>query len=192
MLSDMRKSTVVRGLSVAAALAAAALLSACGYGGQPPPQIASLHSSGASTTTSTAAVSGRPQWRLDSTNAEVLQLWENYYFCLRDHGHKTITTPKGWVAPDDTSHTPADKAAVVACANKMPLEPDELDRAKNPHYVDEYHVYMKCLTDHGMAVHAIDPYATGWTHDDGITQKLSPDQEIKVDQDCKIQAFSNH
>jgi hypothetical protein len=31
-----------------------------------------------------------------------------------------------------------------------------MDPKKNPHYLDDDHAYMKCLTDHRLAVHAID------------------------------------
>lgn len=178
-----------------AAFAAVALLSACSSATPSTPQVASLDgdkgSGGATATTSATGntATGRPQWRLDSTEEEVKQLWFAYYACLGDHGHKMIPE-RG--SPDTNSHTPQDQAAEQACANKMPLEPDELDKDKNPHFLDDYHVYMKCLTDHGLAVHAIDPFGTGWTFDDGVTQKLSSDQQNQVEHDCQLQAFGNH
>ena len=51
---------------------------------------------------------------------------------------------------------------------------------------------MKCLTDKGLRVHAIDPFGTGWTFDDGVTQQLSSDQQNKVEHDCQAQSFANH
>jgi hypothetical protein len=172
--------------------ALAVVLGACSATAPPPPQVASISGGSAAPTTSAASatsVAGRPQWRLDSTDEEVKKLWFAYYACLGEHGHKMIPE-RG--SPDQNSHTPQDKAAEDACANKMPLEPDELDQAKNPHYLDDYHVYMKCLTDKGMRVHAIDPFGTGWTFDDGVTQSLSSDQQTKVEHDCQAQSFANH
>jgi hypothetical protein len=167
------------------------LLGACSATAPPPPpQVASIHGGSATaTTTAAASAAGRPQWRLDSTEAEVKQLWFAYYACLGEHGHKMI---KERGSPDQDSHTPQDKAAEDACVDKMPLEPDELDQAKNPHYLDDYHVYMKCLTDNGLRVHAIDPFGSGWTFDDGVTQQLTSDQQTKVEHDCQAQSFGNH
>lgn len=188
-VGDVVGMTKVLGLL---ALAVMAALSACATTTSPAaPQVASIGTSSAVPTGATtgSAATGRPQWRLDSTEAEVKALWMSYWACLGDHGHKMIDQ-RG--TADMDSHTPADKAAEDACANKMPLEPDELDQKKNPHYLDEYHTYMTCLTSHDVAVHAIDPFGSGWTFDDGVTQKLTEDQRNKVDKDCQIQAFSQH
>ncbi|MFC0540190.1 hypothetical protein [Kutzneria chonburiensis] len=169
--------------------ALAVVLGACSTTAPPPPQVASIEGGSAAPTTSATSVAGRPQWRLDSTDEEVKKLWFAYYACLGEHGHKMIPE-RG--SPDQNSHTPQDKAAEDACLHTMPLEPDELDKSKNPHFLDDYHVYMKCLTDKGMRVHAIDPFGTGWTFDDGVTQTLSNDQQIKVEHDCQAQSFANH
>ncbi|QUQ67607.1 hypothetical protein [Kutzneria sp. CA-103260] len=170
--------------------AAAALLSACSTATPPPSQVASLDGgSTAATTTSAAPTTDRPYIRLDATQDEINQLLKGWYACLKDQGHKMIVV-RG--SPDFQSNTPADKAAVAACENKHPYGPDEMDPKKNPHFYDDYHVYMKCLPEHGLMVHAIDPFGTGWTFDDGVTQKLSNDQMTKVEQDCQIQAFGKH
>ena len=91
------------------------------------------------------------------------------------------------MARDDDS--PQSVAARKACADKLPLQPPELDQARNPHYLDQYHAYMTCLTSRGLAVHAIDPFGTGWTYDDGVTQRLTSDQQQKVDHDCQLATF---
>jgi hypothetical protein len=174
---------------VLAALAVVAALSACSTTATTP-RVASLATGGTTTASGTTGnTAGRPQWRLDSTEAEVKALWMAYWACLGDHGHK-MYPERG--SADMDSHTPQYEAAVAACANKMPLMPDELDSRKNPHYLDDYHAYMKCLTGHGMAVHAIDPFGTGWTFDDGVTQQLNDEQRQQVDHDCTLQTFGNH
>jgi hypothetical protein len=80
-------------------------------------------------------------------------------------------------------------AAKKACTNKLPLQPPELDQSRNPHYLDQFHAYLTCLTGHGVMVHATDPFGSGWTYDDGVTQKLTSDQITKTDDDCKLASF---
>jgi hypothetical protein len=169
--------------------ALAVVLGACSATAPPPPQVASIDGGSTAPSTSATSAAGRPQWRLDSTEEEVKKLWFAYYACLGEHGHKMIPE-RG--SPDQNSHTPQDKAAEDACLHTLPLEPDELDKAKNPHFLDDYHGYMKCLTDHGVLVHAIDPFGTGWTFDDGVTQKLNDTQINQVDHQCQLQSFANH
>ena len=175
---------------VLAALAAVAALSACSSTALPTPQVASINTGSAvATTTSAAPESNRPYVRLDATQDEINKLWHSLYACLADHG-RTMIPERG--SPDENSHTAADAAAEQACADKVPYGPDEMDPKKNPHYLDDYHVYLKCMNDKGLAVHAIDPFGTGWTYDDGVTQKLTEDQMLKVETDCHVQAFGNH
>jgi hypothetical protein len=85
--------------------------------------------------------------------------------------------------------SPQSVAARKACTDKLPLQPPELDQARNPHYLDQYHAYLTCLTTHGLAVHATDPFGSGWTYDDGVTQKLTSSQQTKVDHDCQLASF---
>jgi len=44
-------------------------------------------------------------------------------------------------------------------------------------------------TGKGLAVHATDPFGSGWTYDDGVTQKLDDSQQQKVDHDCQLASF---
>ncbi|MFI9388308.1 hypothetical protein [Kutzneria sp. NPDC052558] len=177
---------------VLAAFAAVASLSACSTTTATLPQVASLETSGTaapSSTTSAAPAAEQPYIRLDATQDEIAQMFKGWYACLKDNGHKMIV---GRGSPDFQSNTPADQAAVQACKNKHPYGPDEMDPKKNPHYYDDYHAYMKCLPEHGLMVHAIDPFGTGWTYDDGVSQKLSEAQMDKVQLDCQVQSFGNH
>lgn len=174
------------------AIAAAALLGACAAPSAQAPQVASLPSTAATSSVDTspppAPDTGRPQLRLDSSDADVQQAWQGYYACVKAHGHK-MWRWNGVESPDQNDHSATAKAAEQACTGKMPQEPPELDQARNPHYLDQYHAYLTCLTSHDVAVHATDPFGSGWTFDDGVTQKLSETQRNKVDHDCQLASF---
>jgi hypothetical protein len=183
----------------AGAALVALTLAACGTQAQAP-QVASLATSGTTSADapSTSDNSQRPQLRMDSSRADINAAWRNYDVCLKDNGHRMLTGrgdahsgtagPPGTV-PDMQDDSPPSVAARKACANKLPLQPPELDQSRNPHYLDQYHAYLTCLTGHELMVHAIDPFGSGWTYDDGVTQKLTSDQQQKVDHDCQLASF---
>jgi len=183
----------------AGAALAVLTLTACGAQAQAP-QVASLATSNGTATSapSTSDYSKRPQLRMDSSQDEVNAAWKNYYVCLKDNGHKMLTgrgdehagvyDPSG-NSPDMNDDSPQSLAAEKACKDKLPLQPPELDQSRNPHYLDQYHAYMTCLTGKGLAVHATDPFGSGWTYDDGVTQKLDDSRQQKVDHDCQLASF---
>jgi hypothetical protein len=182
-------------------LAAVLLLGACSAQPADEPQVASVPTAAGSTSAAaTTATDGRPQLRLDSSQEEVDLAWQNYYLCLQEHGHKMLNGrtdqhagPAGdgtVTSPDMEDDSPQSVAAKKACENKLPLQPPELDPDTNPHYLDDYHEYMTCLTDGGLKVHPIEPFGTGWTYDDGVTQTLPEDVQQKLEHDCQVEAFS--
>jgi hypothetical protein len=181
-------------------LAAALFLGACSSQPAAEPQVASVTTPGSTAASTAPPADGRPRLRLDSSDGEVDAAWQNYYLCLREHGHKMLNGrtdehagPAGdttVTSPDMEDDSPQSVAAKKACENKLPLQPPELDPATNPHYLDDYHEYMTCLTDGGLKVHPIEPFGTGWTYDDGVTQTLSPDAQQKLEHDCQVEAFS--
>ncbi|MFB9902353.1 hypothetical protein [Allokutzneria oryzae] len=183
--------------SLGAVLVLAGLLTACGANpAVQPPQVASLPgaTSGAATMTTSSAAdrdSGRPQIRLDSTPEDINRAWKPYNICLKDNGHRMYAGRADGTSPDYNDKSDTAKTALRTCAGKLPMQPPETDRATNPSYLDDYRDYMKCLTGRGLAVHAIEPYGTGWTYDDGVTQTLSSEQQQKVELDCKVEAFSD-
>ncbi|MCL6673751.1 hypothetical protein [Streptomyces panaciradicis] len=128
---------------------------------------------------------GRPQLRLDSSDAERDRYWHIYATCLKDHGHKMLTA-RGPDSIDDTDHSATAKAATKACANKLPLQPPEMDRATNPHYDDDFRAYVKCLNGKGLKVTAL-PDNSGWTYDGNST--MSAAEQSKVDKSCTLEAF---
>jgi hypothetical protein len=184
-------------------LTAVLLLGACSSQPAAEPQVASVHTGstdGSTSASATAATDGRPRLRLDSSQEEVDQAWQNYYLCLQEHGHKmlngrtdTHAGPAGdqtVTSPDMEDDSPESVAAEKACENKLPMQPPELEPESNPHYLDDYQEYMTCLTDGGLKVHPIEPFGTGWTYDDGVTQTLAPDVQQKLEHDCQVEAFS--
>ncbi|GAB3882311.1 hypothetical protein GCM10029964_039870 [Kibdelosporangium lantanae] len=83
--------------------------------------------------------------------------------------------------------SPRSKAAREKCKVRMPMQPPELDPARNPHYVDQYHDWVKCINAHGVPVTENDPPGSGWTY--AGDSALSPDARDKVVDDCQMSAF---
>ncbi|MCZ7376294.1 hypothetical protein [Micromonospora sp. WMMC250] len=157
--------------------------------------VASLTTPSAPASTTGAAVNGRPQLRLDTTDEEETQLWETYKICLHEHGVKKNEgrapgpTGSGTGLSLDQSGEP--KAAYVACAGKMPLQPPELDRDRNPNYVSQWNDYVQCLRGHGLKIHSL-PDGSGWTYDDGVadpTNGLEGAAMAKLERDCTMEIF---
>ena len=193
---------------IAAGLAAVTLLAValagCGGGADKDTasgtgDIASLTTPSAPTSATPAggAANPRPQLRLDTTEEEEQQLWETYKICLHEHGVKkndgrsagAVGTGTGLSL--DQSGEP--KAAYVACANKLPLQPPELDRARNPNYASQWNDYVQCLRGHGWKIHSL-PDSTGWTWDDGVADptnglEVGGPAYKKVDRDCTMEIF---
>ncbi|MET8946411.1 hypothetical protein ABZX30_23230 [Streptomyces sp. NPDC004542] len=184
-----------RVLGAACLLAGGLLLTGCGgsgdSGGDGPTRhgVASLESGApAGKATASAAPSpddGRPQLRLDSSDAERDRYWHIYAGCLKDHGHRMLTA-RGPDSIDDTDHSATAKAAVKACADELPLQPPEMDRTTNPHYDDDYRAYVKCLNGKGLKVTAL-PDNSGWTYDGNTT--MSATEQSKADKNCTLEAF---
>ena len=181
--------------AVAVVCGAAALLTGCSSQPEPRKDVASLSTPG-STATSTGAPasddSQRPQLRLDSTKVEVQQAWDPYYKCLTDNGHKMLSAgehagPAGKDGPDMNDNSPQSTAARDRCKGRLPTQPPELDPARNPHYVDQYHDWVKCINAHGVPVTENDPPGSGWTY--AAESSLPPDEQEKVVDDCQMSTF---
>jgi hypothetical protein len=186
--------------AVAAVCGAAALLSACSST-QPAPSkdVASLATPGSTAAPSGSAAppaedSQRPQLRLDSSDDEIQAAWDGYYVCLKQNGHVMLSARKHAgpagneiESPDMNDDSPASEAAEAKCKGKLPLQPPEMDAAKNPRYVDDYHEWVKCINEHGIPVVETDPPGSGWTYNG--TSKVPPEQQAKIEKDCQQQAF---
>ncbi|MFF0087014.1 hypothetical protein ACFYR1_46240 [Streptomyces canus] len=123
------------------------------------------------------------QLRLDDTAEKRMQIRKVYVGCLAKNG----------LGPDvngqvsDTVRTKAEEA----CKDKAPVQPPELDPAKNPHYNDGVVAVVKCLTSHGVpavVVPATDSQPIGWTQ----TSADVPDNYDQVNKECMVKSFGSH
>ncbi|MFI6758466.1 hypothetical protein ACIBF5_04885 [Micromonospora sp. NPDC050417] len=194
----------------AAVLIACVALSGCvdGAGGAGPggttgsgssDEVASLASVAPSQTPTSggnASDTGRPQLRLDMSDEEEERLWTTYKVCLKDHGVPVIRRGEGGpgaVNQDgslndlslDQSGEP--KSAYVACANKLPLQPPELDPDKNPQYADQWNDYIRCLRLRGFKLHVTSPGNATW--DDDVNEAPSGGDIGKAEKECTMEVF---
>ncbi|MFF3562181.1 hypothetical protein ACFYXS_19290 [Streptomyces sp. NPDC002574] len=194
---------VPRPLGAATVLAAALLLAGCGGSSSPggdtaagKDDVASLQTASApaagdespasgAPAPSTAPGQGRPQLRLDMTDAETQVYWEGYWKCLKEHGHKMILQ-RGPYSVDQNDNSPTAKAAEKACAGKMPLQPPETERETNPDFDEDYRAYVTCLNDGGLHVTAL-PGNTGWNFTG--TNTMSDEKMADLDLSCKVKSF---
>ncbi|XVU22801.1 hypothetical protein ACQPZJ_36850 [Actinoplanes sp. CA-054009] len=169
-----------------ALLAAVLLVSACGSpdSSSADPGVASVASAARP---SSAAPATRPQLRLDTSDEERQRLFTAYDDCLVAHGVKVNPVdqpgPAGPVRRLDQSGEP--KAAYVACAGKLPLQPPELDEDLNPKFAAQWNDNVRCLRAHGLMVHVTVPGE--WTYDDGDVP-LPPNQS-QIEDACVLEAF---
>ncbi|SNT65643.1 hypothetical protein SAMN05421812_12492 [Asanoa hainanensis] len=191
----MTRSTSL--LAVAVLLAAA--LAGCGGTSTTDTgsgQVASLTTPDVTASATGAATDGgRPQLRLDSTDEEENALWQAYNVCLFEHGVKKNEGRSAGAAGDGTGlsldQSGEPKAAYVACQNKLPLQPPELDRDKNPNYVSQWNDYVQCLRKRGANIHSL-PDGSGWTWDDDVNTAgpgLDEDELPKAEKDCTMEIF---
>lgn len=129
---------------------------------------------------------GRPQLRLDTSEEEKTRLFNVWAACIHEHGVPTQGIVKDGRDVPDQSHR-AYPAAAEACITRLPLDPPELDRTKNPHYMDDFRAEIACLHKAGVKA---EPMADG----EGYTW---PSGEVNVpnlpelQRRCHIEAFSN-
>ena len=130
---------------------------------------------------------GRPQLRLDTSDEERDRLFTAYDDCLVGHGVKVVAVqeaaPAGATKRLDDSGEP--KSAYLACANKLPLQPPELDADTNPRFAEQWNDNVRCLRKHGIKVHVTVPGE--WTYDD--SDFVIPLNQDEIEQDCIKEAF---
>ena len=149
----------------------------------------STGSGGGSSATPSASSSdgGRPQLRLDTSDAETTRLTEVYFACLHDHGVPSAHKPgagDAWFPGGSRTKYPA---AYSACQSKLPLQPPQEDPAKNPHYADDFRAFITCMNDHGVKIRAVS--ANGDWNYDGTTT-VSQSQQDTIQHTCTLKAYS--
>jgi hypothetical protein len=179
-------------LLIAVGATAMAVLTACGGGSGGTDdggkagggEVASLPSSGTAGRSAKATTdpdSGRPQIRLDMTQDDIDRLQDAWLACLKEKGGSNALMQ--YKIKD--GKTPAG----TACQSKLPLDPPELDPAKNPHYNDEVRVMIKCLNSKGFETKAAEEYP-GWQSVHG-SDFWKPDFTPTVNA-CQVKAFGGH
>lgn len=131
---------------------------------------------------------GTAQLRLDMTEAEKLRMWSAWGQCLKDRGVPT-TNGKAGLLPDGTPED--DPEAFRACEKKRPLQPRRMDPSRNPHYMDDYRTYIRCLNDRGLAVVGL-PDGSGWNFAEHPGRILpdTPQADATIHA-CELEAFSD-
>jgi hypothetical protein len=173
--------------------AAVLLLGACGSPAENSAndQVATLASATPATAATHSAGAGgkRPQLRLDTSDEERERLFTAYDDCLVAHGVKVNPTNQPGAVGNgsgrrlDQSGEP--KSAYVACADKLPLQPPELDADTNPNYAAQWNDNVKCLRAHGLMVHVTEPGSWTWDSSDGVV----PANEAAIENGCLLEAF---
>ena len=131
---------------------------------------------------------GRPQLRLDTSDAEVLRLTEVYFDCLHDHGLPSGHKPGDGDAWFPNGGGPTKYPAIYrACQSKQPLQPPEEDPAKNPHYADDFRAFVACMNDHGLKIR---PLSHLGDYDFVGTPRFSQAQEDGITRTCTLKAYS--
>ncbi|MFI6434340.1 hypothetical protein [Streptomyces sp. NPDC050759] len=158
------------------------VLTACGGGGTGGDADKDLQGEVASLTTPAAGGgsaspsadpdAGRPQIRLDSTQDEINRLFEAWTACLEEHG------------AEKKYKTDPNSPGVKACKGKEPLDPPELDPAKNPDYDDDVRIMVKCMNEHGIKSVVMEE---GWGLEDGAGLNAPGYTESLTT--CQVKAF---
>jgi len=193
-------------LGAAFPVAVALALGGCGKDKTTDTSVATLASGSPTVQTSSTAnaAGGRPQLRLDTSDADRWRMNQVWYHCLKDAGAPMYDATKakdepGWqpgdILPDSSTpdHKPDPRFAEPEqkCINKEPLDPPEEDPKRNPHYADGMKAWADCLRNAGMkvTVENLDGGEINLTVSpaDGKT----PDQAFEnTNKQCEMKAFA--
>lgn len=163
-------------LTVVAAGATLVLLTSCGDGGSGTRDegVASLATPSASAGRTADPDAGHVRIRLDDNQQDVNRLWDAWSHCLREHGVPADRKPA------------ADSPALKACASKYPLQPVEMDPARNPRYSDGVRAMVKCMNSHGIKSVVSEG---NWAMVSGDSMNLPNYDKYRVE--CQVKSFSN-
>ncbi|MFC5724537.1 hypothetical protein ACFP1Z_30720 [Streptomyces gamaensis] len=166
-------------------------LSGAGQDGRKSDEVASVTGEGGAKSSGGAAKAddvekGRPQLRLDTSREEESRLWNAYKSCLKQNGVKLAPAPGQGGAGDGIPEVGEPKAAFDTCQGKMPLMPPELDRDKNPKYMEDYRSWIRCINKDGVLVNGMAD-GEGWTFAENAAK--SPEQIDEISNNCQREAF---
>lgn len=162
-------------LTVVAAGATLVLLAACsGGGGTRDEGVASIATPSASAGRTADSDAGQVRIRLDDNQQDVNRLWDAWSHCLEEHGVPAGQKPA------------ANSPALKACQLKYPLQPVEMDPAKNPRYGDGVRAMVKCMNGHGIKSVVSDG---NWAMVSGDSMNLPSYGKYRVE--CQVKSFGN-
>jgi hypothetical protein len=139
-------------------------------------------------------IAGRPQFRLDDTDARRTALVNAYSSCLLQHGApKADNGSRAGAAGPGVSDLvqvgdPVPPAAASACLHLLPVMPPEEEAATNPDFHAQSLKYVGCMQQKGLWVQLLNSHDLDWTYTDGHPV---PDDESTIEQTCLEQAFSS-
>ncbi|MFL5993777.1 MAG: hypothetical protein ACJ736_05575 [Streptomyces sp.] len=180
-------------LLIAVGTTAIAVLTACGGGSGGTDDggkagggdVASLPSSGTaggSAKATTDPDSGRPQIRLDMTQDDIDRLQDAWVACMKEKGGSNALQEN----KIKDGKTPAGRA----CRSRLPLDPPELDPAKNPHYSDDVRVMIQCMNSKGIKSEPDPNGGPYWALVHG--SDMGAPNYAKTERDCQLKAFGGH
>lgn len=170
-----RRGVIAPLLTVVASGATLVLLAACGGGGGTRDEgVASIATPSAHAATTADPDAGHVRIRLDDSQEDVNRLWDAWSHCLEEHG-----LPSGTKAPPDNP-------AVKACDPRYPLQPVEMDPAKNPRYGDGVRAMVRCMNSRGIKSVVSDG---NWSLVSGDSLNLPDFDKDKVQ--CQVKSFKN-
>ncbi|MFI5878957.1 hypothetical protein [Streptomyces sp. NPDC051554] len=175
-IPSLRRGVIAPLLTVVASGATLVLLAACGGGGGGTRDegVASIATPSAHASTAADPDAGHVRIRLDDSQEDVNRLWDAWSHCLEEHG-----VPSGRKAP-------ANSPALKACDSKYPLQPVEMDPAKNPRYSDGVRAMVRCMNSHGIKSVVSDG---NWAMVSGDSMNLPDFDKYRVQ--CQVKSFKN-
>lgn len=175
-IPSLRRSVTAPLLTVVASGATLVLLAACGGGGGGTHDegVASIDTPSAHAATTADPDAGHVRIRLDDSQEDVNRLWDAWARCLTDHGVPKDQKPR------------VNSPALKACDSKYPLQPTEMDPAKNPRYSDGVRAMVRCMNSHGIKSVVSDG---DWAMVSGDGMNLPDYDKYKVQ--CQVKSFKN-
>jgi hypothetical protein len=175
---------ITRG-GIALALCIGALTACAGQAAdkQKPPGVITFSepAAGASGAAATNPDAGRPQLRLDMTEAEENALFAAHSQCLKDAGVPMNRDEHGqlWFASDEAKRMATSPEVLKACGGKEPLKPPEMDPDKNPYYEEDRLANIKCQIEHGI------PWqSNGGKYD--YPPDITDPAQLQIQRDCRL------
>ncbi|MGW3106805.1 hypothetical protein [Streptomyces sp. NPDC001100] len=164
-------------LTVLASGTALLLVASCGDGGKGTRDegVASLATPSTTAGRTADPNAGHVRIRLDDNPQDTNRLWDAWTGCLHRHG-----VPAG-------SKPVADSPALKACESTYPLQPVEMDPAKNPRYGDGVRAMVKCMNSHGIKSVVSDG---NWGPAGGDSMNLPDFDKYKVE--CQVKSFGGN